>query len=123
LWFTTDGSNGVLAYGGALGTGFPATVGSCNGTAGAGVVADGCGRIVEVGTGGATPAGVAEGFYVQPLQSDAPAVELGGVTGSAVFGSQSTFGVLWYARIGPGVPFPGEEPETGTLSFTTLSWQ
>jgi hypothetical protein len=78
---------------------------------------------VEVGVAGDTPAGVAEGFFVQPVQSSAPAVELGDVTGSAVVGAQSTFGVLWYARIGPGIPFPGEEPESGALSFTTLSWQ
>jgi putative transposase len=57
------------------------------------------------------------------LQSSAPAVKLGDVTESTVVGAQFTFGVLWYARIGPGVPFPGEERQTGTLSFTTLTLQ
>jgi hypothetical protein len=123
LWFTAQGGSGGLAYGGTPGAAFQTAHGSCNGSGGGSWVADGCGRIVEVGVAGDTPAGVAEGFFVQPVQSSAPAVELGDVTGSAVVGAQSTFGVLWYARIGPGIPFPGEEPESGALSFTTLSWQ
>jgi len=122
LWFTT-GQSGVLAYGGVPGAAFPLPVASCTGSGGRSWVADGCGRIVEVGTTGSTPAGVATGFFVQPVQINSPAVALGGVTGTAIVGAQSTFGVLWYARIGPGIPFPGEEPQTGALSFTTLSWR
>ena len=123
LWFTTYGGGGLLLYGGAPGAAFPTAARLCEGSGEASLAADGCGRIVEVGAGGGTPAGVAEGFFVQPLQGGAPPVELGSVTGSTVVGAASTFGVLWYARIGPGIPFPGDEPQPGTLSFTTLSWR
>ncbi len=123
LWFTTYGGGGLLLYSGAPGGAFPTAIRVCEGSGEASLAADGCGRVVEVGVQGNTPAGVATGFFVQPLQGGAPPVNLGDVTGSAVVGAASTFGVLWYARIGPGVPFPGDEPQTGTLSFTTLSWQ
>jgi hypothetical protein len=122
LLFTTE-SGGPLAYGGIPGAAFPVAIGSCYGSWEAPLVADGCGRIVAVGTTGVTPAGVAEGFFVQPVQSSAPELQLGNVTGSAIVGAQSMFGILWYARVGPGIPFPGEEPQSGALSFTTLSWR
>jgi hypothetical protein len=121
LVFTTD-ATGQRAYGGTPGAGFPMAMESCNGW-GASLASDGCARIVKVGTAGYTPAGVASGFFVQPVQSHAPSVTLGNVTGNAIVGAQSTFGVLWYARIGPGLPAPGEEPQNGSLSFTTLSWR
>jgi hypothetical protein len=113
----------LLLFSGAPGGAFPTAIRVCEGSGEGSLAADGCGRVVEVGVQGYTPAGVAGGFFVQPLQGGAPPVDLGGVTDSAVVGAASTFGVLWYARIGPGVPFPGDEPQTGTLSFTTLSWQ
>jgi hypothetical protein len=127
LLFTTQafgGGGAPLAYGGTPGAGFPRAVGMC-GTefCEATLAADGCGRIVQVGNEGFTPGGFAEGFFVQPLQSSAPPVELGDVSESSVVGAQSTFGVLWYWGVGPGGVYPGEEPQTGTLSFTTLSWQ
>jgi hypothetical protein len=121
LVFTTQAS-GERAYGGTPGAAFPVDLGSCNGW-GASLASDGCGRIVHVGTAGFGPGGVASGFFVQPVQINALPVVLGSVTESAIVGAQSTFGVLWYARIGPGLPFPGEEPHDGTLSFTTLSWR
>ncbi len=127
LWFTTQGAGdngGAFTYGGGPGAALSMAVGGCSGgCGGATLAADGCGRIVQVGTAGATPAGISEGFFVQSVQSGATPVVLGDVTGNAIVGAASTFGVLWYGRIGPGIPFLGEEPQTGTLSFATLSWQ
>jgi hypothetical protein len=115
---------GAFTYGAAQGlTPSTAVAGCSGGCAGAILAADGCGRIVQVGTEGATPAGIAEGFFVQSLQSGATPVVLGDVTEDTVVGAGSTFGVLWYGRIGPGIPAPGEAPQPGTLSFTTLSWR
>lgn len=121
LVFTTDAS-GLRPYGITPGAAFPMAMESCS-SWGASLASDGCGRIVRAGDAGPTPAGISSGFFVQPVQSNAPPVELGVVTGSAIVGAQSTFGVLWYARIGPGISLPGEEPQVGTLSFTTLSWR
>jgi len=84
---------------------------------------DACGRLVGLGTQGFTPAGVAGGFFAQSFVGAGSQVVLGSVTASAIAGGGSSFGVLWYARIGPGIPAPGEENESGALSFTTLSWQ
>jgi hypothetical protein len=37
--------------------------------------------------------------------------------------AKSTFGVLWYARVGPPLEPLDDAPHSGTLFFTTLSWQ
>jgi hypothetical protein len=72
---------------------------------------------------GFSPAGIAVGFFAQSIESTGSQVALGEVTGSALVGAESTFGVLWYSRIGPGLPPFEDAPVTGSLSFTTLSWK
>jgi hypothetical protein len=120
LWLTAGGIASAL-YAGAPGSPFRTVETSCNDVA---IAADACGRLVKLGTQGETPAGVSIGFFAQPLGWPSPAVRLGNVTGSAVAGAASTYGLLWYARIGVGIP--DDQPDaraSGSLSFTTLSWQ
>ncbi|HEY5146009.1 MAG TPA: hypothetical protein VII82_04550 [Polyangiaceae bacterium] len=119
LWLTTFDAVPAL-YAGTPGSPFRAVGTSCNSVA---IAADACGRLVQLGTQGNTPAGVSLGFFAQPLGWPSPAVQLGNVTGSAIAGAASTYGLLWYARVGPGIPDDPEASTSGSLSFTTLSWR
>jgi hypothetical protein len=82
--------------------------------------ADACGRVVALGDGGPLPAGIADGFFAQPLEPAGAKVDLGGLTEAAIAAAGAQFGVLWYERIGP--PGIGPGTATGTLNFATLSW-
>jgi len=120
LWLTA-GDNDATLYAGTPGAPFR-TMGAACTTEGSSIATDACGRLVQLGIGGYTPAGIATGFFAQPLGWTSAAVPLGTVTASAIAGAASTFGVLWYARIGPGIPAMLDAQTSGALSFTTLSW-
>jgi hypothetical protein len=118
LWLTAGYAAATL-YAGTPGASFR-TVGTlCNF---ASIATDSCGRLVQLATVGPTPAGVEVGFFARPIGWASPSVSFGDVTGSAIAGAASTFGLLWYARVGPGVPEFLDAQVSGSLSFTTLSW-
>ncbi len=118
LWLTAGYAAATL-YAGTPGASFRAVGTLCNF---ASIATDSCGRLVQLGTMGDTAAGVALGFFARPIGWASPSVPFGGVTGSAIAGAASTFGLLWYARVGPGVPEFLDAQTPGSLSFTTLSW-
>jgi hypothetical protein len=120
LWLTA-GHAAATVYAGAPGAPFRTIGASCT-QKGWSIATDACGRLVQLGIGGHTPAGVATVLFAQPLGWTSAGVPLGNVTGSAIAGAASTFGVLWYARIGPGIPEVLDAQTSGSLSFTTLSW-
>ncbi len=118
LWLTA-GEAAATLYAGSPGAPLR-TVGTvCNF---ASIATDACGRLVQLGTGGPTPGGIELGFFARPIGWTGPVVSFGAVTGSAIAGAASTFGLLWYARIGPGGPELPDAQTPGLLSFTTLSW-
>jgi hypothetical protein len=118
--FLTAGFAASTLYGGVAGTSLQPIGQSCGTWS---LTSDGCGRIVQLATQGPTPAGEAVGFSARPLGWSSSVVPLGNVTESAIAGAASTFGVLWYARVGPGIPEFLDAQMSGTLSFTTLSWK
>jgi hypothetical protein len=118
LWLTAGYASATL-YAGTPGAPLRSVGTLCNF---ASLATDACGRLVQLGTGGATPAGVQVGFFARPIGWTSPAVSFGNVTGSAIAGAASSFGLLWYARVGPGVPEFLDAQTPGSLSFTTLSW-
>ncbi len=119
LWLAA-GTGGSTLYRGIPGSPFRTAGESC---AYSTIATDACGRLVGIGAQGDTPAGIAIGFFARPLGWPSPPVMLGSVTGSAIAGASSTFGVLWYSRIGPGIPEDLDATTSGALSFTTLSWK
>jgi hypothetical protein len=122
LWLTAGLANSTL-YAGTPGSPFRVVRSLCGGlNAFDSIASDACGRLVELGIQGGTPAGIAIGFFARPIGWAAPPVTLGNVTASALAGAESTFGLLWYARVGPGIPEFLDAPMSGSLSFTTLSW-
>ena len=120
LWVSTSGGNGTVLFQGAPGAALRSAAQGCSafGT----LAGDSCGRLVGLGIAENTPSGIAEGFFAQSLEGTSSPVALGAVSGSALACGGGTFGVLWYSRIGPGIPI-GDAHPTGSLSFTTLSWQ
>jgi hypothetical protein len=120
LWLATEGIAETL-YAGVPGGAFQVEGQGCD--AFGALATDACGRLVGLGNGGYTPAGIAVGFFAQDFASAGSQVALGDVTQAAIAGGGSNVGVLWFARIGPGVPLSSEENQTGALSFTTLSWR
>jgi hypothetical protein len=87
------------------------------------IATDACGRFVGLDHEGWTPAGVAFGFVARSLDQPGSQAMLGGVTGGALAGGDGIFGVLWYSRIGPGIPRGPDDQHPGKLSFSTLSWK
>lgn len=122
LVLAVRGSQGLELFAGPLG----ASPGVWARESGAfSATADACGRVVALGEEVITPGGIAEGFFAEALDPPTAKVALGAVTEAALTGAGSRFGVLWYARVGPSHGFPGAAMAgaTGTLNFTTLTWQ
>jgi hypothetical protein len=127
LWLSTErDDNGTWSlYQGSPGAVMRVATQSCVGSPYEvwGLAADACARLVELGAQPYTPGGVADGFFAQSLGASTSPVALGRATQGAIAGAQSTFGVLWYSRIGPPGGPPDDAPHGGTLSLDVLSWQ
>jgi hypothetical protein len=119
LWLGMGGGGGPLLYTALRGAPFQSAGQGCSAIDDLAV--DGCGQLAGLGNAGFNPGGTAA-FYAQSFGGGGSTLSLGAMSESALAGAASTFGVLWFARIGPGGGPAGDDAQqTGTLSFTTLS--
>ncbi len=121
LWLSTQGGSGYQLYTALPGASFQLVAQGCS--AFEDLAVDACGQLVGMGAGAFNPGGFASGFYAQAFGGVGSQVSLGDVTEGTLAGAGSTFGVLWFARVGPGGWNDPDGGPPGTLSFATLSWK